>query len=483
MEIPNKTIEKQFYFSLYYLASCMRKGEYAPGLYGGWVLKNPAWAGIAPINYNYQAPYYCLVPTNHLDLADSYEQQILDWIPQAKKNAEAHGFQGLYFEAYPRRSMFSARRWTGLDNLNRDCFMCQKSNGILAATHMILRYYHTRDLEYARLIYPEFLKGLGEFWVDDLKWDGTRYVIENDYVHEGPVNILPQTNPLTSLGCLRLLFQALIDISQALGVDLELRPVWQERLEKLSRFPTFTRNGRTVFRNQESGTSAAWSRECGYDEDFSVWSSCCAIPEMALMYPGSQIGLFSDPELLTVARETVAQQARWTDDNMTCFFYPSAARVGHDPAEILEQMTHMIQTKTNTNLTYTFGGGGIENFNTVPATLVEMLCQYFQGKVKLFANWPKNMPAKFGNLLIYGNFLVSSQLLNNQVQYIGILSNRGEILKLVNPWPDREVVCYRNGEEAEILSGEEFDLPTGKGERICLAPKGVTYWEIKSRMR
>ena len=43
IEIPNKTIEKEFYGSLYLLASCSRTNEAPPGLWANWVMENPAW--------------------------------------------------------------------------------------------------------------------------------------------------------------------------------------------------------------------------------------------------------------------------------------------------------------------------------------------------------------------------------------------------------------------------------------------------------
>lgn len=55
-------------------------------------------------------------------------------------------------------------------------------------------------------------------------------------------------------------------------------------------------------------------------------------------------------------------------------------RVGHDPKEILSQLSGWLNDTVFPNMTISAMGGGIENLNTVPATLVEMLCQSFQGK-------------------------------------------------------------------------------------------------------
>ncbi|MFK7691326.1 glycosyl hydrolase family 95 catalytic domain-containing protein [Paenibacillus sp. HJGM_3] len=474
VEIPNKSIEKQYYGSLYLLASCMREGEMAPGLYGNWLIKDPAWGGTPPLNYNYQAPYFCTIPTNHIELAANYEKVIMDWVPTAEANAAKIGHAGVYYEAYigllPRGPFFSSYNWTGLDHLDRDCFMMQKSNAVFAAIPMILRYYYTSDLDYAKDVYEPFLKKVADFWISYLRWDGRRYVIDDDYVHEGPNKIGPQTNPLTSLGFVRLLFQALIEMSIELGTDEAQRAIWQNRLDHLSDYPTFVRNGRTVFRNQESGTSEEWTREYLPDEDFSVWSTPCAIPEMALMYPGSQIGLLSDPALLEIAQETVKQQAKWEDDNMICFFYPSAARVGHDPADILQHLEQLIAKFTYPNMVYSLNGGGIENFNAVPALLTEMFVQSHQHKLHVFPNWLSAADAAFGDLMAYGGFLVSSRIAGDVVQEVKVLSRKGRCLTLFNPWPNESVRVYRNGVESEVLSGGEITAATSEGEELRFVP-------------
>ena len=82
VEIPDKLVEEYFYASLYLLGSASRTGEQAPGLWGNWVMKDPGWNGDYELSYNYEAPFYAAFPTNHVELADSYDQPIIDWLPQ-----------------------------------------------------------------------------------------------------------------------------------------------------------------------------------------------------------------------------------------------------------------------------------------------------------------------------------------------------------------------------------------------------------------
>jgi len=200
------------------------------------------------------------------------------------------------------------------------------------------------------------------------------------------------------------------------------------------------------------------------------------------IYPGSQIGLDSDPTLLQTGKNMVAVMGRWSDGNGTNTFYPAAARVGYDPATILSQLQSWIENNTYPNLHIHTGGGGIENLNTVPSTIDEMLLQSFQGKIRLFADWPMGTDARFGDLRAYGAFLVSSDVRSNVVQYVRVVSEAGGSFTLVNPWPTDTLRAYRNGVDAGTLSGAEVSLPTSPGDVVLIAPDGASYDAIVAKL-
>ncbi|HEX4404061.1 MAG TPA: hypothetical protein VH560_04485, partial [Polyangia bacterium] len=399
VEIPDKTLEREYYASLYFLACVSRTGEQPPGLWGNWVMKDPAWNGDYTLNYNYEVPFYASFPTNHVELADSYDQPVIAWVPNAQALATKEGYAGAYYRVHigpiPSGSA-DTNEWN------------QKFNNAYAATDMIMHYDVTRDPAYAARIYPT-LKQMSTFWAAYLTKDGTRYVIDDDAQHEG--NPYPQTNGVMSLGLVRLLLQASINLGAALGTDADLRATWQDRLTNLSAFPTFVKDGKTVFRYTEVGLD---------------WNGGNAIG-IQHIYPGGQIGLGSDPTLLATAQNMVSAMARWDDDNGTNTFYPAAARVGHDPNDILTHLASWVGGHSYANLHIHTGGGGIENFNTVPSTIAEMLLQSFQGKLRVFADWPNagSTDARFGDLRASGAFLVSSALKGGVVQYVRIVSEQG----------------------------------------------------------
>jgi len=454
IEIPNKTIEKEYYASLYLLASTSRTGEAAPGLWGNWVMKSPAWNGDYTLNYNYETPFYAAFPSNHVELADSYDKPVLDWIPNAEAEAKAGGWTGAFYRVHigplPNGSA-DKNQWN------------QKSCGAFAASDLVMHYYFTNDASYAQKVYPA-LKDISTFWQNYLVKDGDRYVIENDAQHEG--NAYPQTNGIMSLGLVRFLLRGTIDISTALGVDADQRAIWQDRLTHLSDYPTFQMQGKTVFRYTEVGLD---------------WNGGNAIGSQ-LIYPASQIGLETDANLLQIAQNMVTVMGRWNDGNGTDTFYPAAARVGFDPATLLDHLQAWIDGNTYPNLHIHTGGGGIENLNTVPATVSEMLLQSFQGKLRVFSDWPKDVDARFGDQLAYGAFLVSSDIRQNAVKYVRVISQRGGSAVLVNPWASGAVRVYKNGVDAGTKAGAELTLDTAAGDIVHLAPDGTAYDAILTQM-
>ena len=444
VEIGDPLIEKFWYGSHYIMASCSRAGEVPPGLFGNWVTTdNPAWKGDFHLNYNHEAPFWGLYSSNHVETAASYEAPILDYLPQARANARKFlGCRGVYYPV-------GIGPW-GITS--GGVFLGQKSNAAYAAVNMVMRFYSTWDLEYARKVAYPFLREVGDFWEDYLKFENGRYVDYNDAIHE---NHTPKdVNPLLSLGLIRMVFRALLDMSEALGVDADRRAKWQHILDHLSPYPTQERGGKTVFRYSERGQAWFPSNTLGIQH---VW-------------PAGAIGLGSDPKLLEIARNTHAALGRWRDFNGFPTFYTAAARLGIDPKLILTNLRGQLRRHTYPNLFIFYGGGGIECCSGVPTCIDEMLLQSHEGILRLFPCWPKDRDARFGNLRAYGAFLVSAELRDGRVRNVRIASEKGRPLTVLNPWPGQSVVVVRNGRRAGRVRGTRLTFATRPGEIIALAP-------------
>ncbi|WP_307783572.1 glycosyl hydrolase family 95 catalytic domain-containing protein [Streptomyces spinoverrucosus] len=456
VQIPDQAVEKGWYGSLYLLGSVSRAGKYAPGLWGNWITGNMNWYGDYHTNYNYEAGFYPALSTNRIAQMEPYDKPVLDWMERGKAKAAAHGYKGVLYPVG-----ISPHGTSAADDLYN-----QKSNAVNLASVMVMRYQYTRSADYARKVLP-YLKQVALFWENYLTWDeasGT-YNIHNDAPQEG--GVYPQTNSILSLGLVHLLFQGLVDMSKDLGVNDSLIPVWQNIDSKLAPLPTMTRNGQTVFRQTSEG--AGWVSD---GNDIAIQA----------VYPGLQVGLNSSDELLQIARNTITQLNNWHSDNSPATLYAAAAMVGYNPSTLMDELHAEATTYSYPNMAVHHFGGGVENLNVITSGLDEMLLQSFQKDIKVFPNWPANSNAKFGDLLAYGNFLVSSSIRDNTVEYVRIKSQSGGKLTFTNPWPGRSMEYYAGGVRKGTLSGTTIKLNTSVGQTIELAPAGTSLATIRHEL-
>jgi len=469
VELDDKAIEQRYYLSHYVMASCSRDPQFPPGIFGTWVTTDsPAWAGDYHLNYNHMAPFYALYSSNHIEQADPYHAPILDFMEQAKAYAKAElNCRGVYYPVGIGPKGIETSKWGTYDrkgDSSPGLFCGQKSNAGYCLVNIAMRWYHTRDMAYARKLYP-FVREVATFWEDYLKWDdaGGRYVIENDAVHE---NTFGDFNPIVSLAFVRSAMETAIDMSTALRIDRERHEKWRHILENLSGFATQEMGGRTVFRYTERGT--AWWR-----------NNTLGIQHI---YPGGAIGLESKAELLEIARNTIEVMGRWVDNNGSNSFFPAAVRVGYDPNVILGKLREYVTRHCQPNGFAARNPHGIENCSTVPNTINMMLCMSHRNVLRVFGVWPKDRRARFADIRARGAFLVSSQLVKGQVQYVLIRGERGRPCELVNPWPGKPVVLYRGKQEARTLRGERLKFATSVGEEILLGPAGTGQSELRRRL-
>lgn len=461
VSIPDSVIEKQYYLSLYGMASCSRDKDFPPSIFGTWITRErPNWNGDYHLNYNHMAPYYGLYSSNRIEQADPYYMPMLAQIARGNYYSEKVtgisdgillpvGAGPLGIET-TRRSPFMDTYFKGwIDGKlveDEGFFMGQKSNSSYAVVNMSMQFYRTWDKEYTRKVYP-FVKGVAAFWEKYLTLEGDRYVIYNDAIHEGTVGTM---NPILSLGLVRMVMQTVSDMSSFLGVDEDKREQWAFIKDHMSDYPLQERNGKTVFRYTEKGTDWWGDNTLGIQH----------------IYPAGQIGLNSDPQLLQIAHNTVDEMRRWSDFNGTNSFFPAAVRIGYDPDSILVHL--------NAYSRHTYPNGfqldnphGIENWSTVPNTINEMLCMGHQDIVRVFPVWSREKDASFHQIRVEGAFLVSAELKNKEVTSLTIVSEQGRPLTLLNPWKQKKVrmEVRKSGQllDEKELEDDVFHLETLPG--------------------
>ena len=450
--LPDKELEKRYNASLYLLACCMGNREFPPGLFGNFITDDFfPWAGDYHMNYNYEAPFYCVFSSNHPELASGYMTPLNAMIEKGREYAKFENCKGIYFPVSFGPKALDLYSLNGCKE-HGILFLGQKSNAAYAAVIIALHWYATYDKEYAReKMYP-YLREVADFWETYLVKEKGRYVIHRDAAHEIPYyrcekfnyfthkNQIETKNNIVSLGLVRLVMKCILSMSSELDIDADKREVWQDILDNISEFPVCIKRGKRCFRYSERGIRWRNDNTVGLQH----------------IYPISQIGLSSDKKLLKTARNSYFINDRRLDDNGSNSYLPGGARIGVDPHYILDGLKQNIETFGLDNMLFRHHGGGIEHLTTVPATVNEMLMQSHEGIIRLFPCWDKKMNASFGNLRADGAFLISSEMKNGKVVSLTVKSLAGRKCRVQIPADTSITVLQLDGKKVKFKKSDDY---------------------------
>ncbi|MFZ2656471.1 MAG: glycoside hydrolase family 95-like protein [Victivallales bacterium] len=466
VELNDPKLEKFYYGSLYALACCNRTGKIAPGLWGNWITSEfPFWDGAYFSNYNFQAPYWGIYAGNHPELGAAFNEQVFGHQPWARNRAHNAGYPGLdsmrvppiaslnligYAKGVPKPAPVAPTK-------NRKYLNDQFCVILLNITNLVNHYYYTMDRKYLETrLYPYLLE-LGAFWDAYLvKVDG-RYVINASGAREEDKGC--STNSIIDLGLVRFLYKSLLATSRDLNVDKDKRAGWQEKLDKLSDYPTTTYNGKTVFK--EYLERKGMTLHGVHDNPVNL----------SHIFPAEGIGLESPEPRKTIARDTIELMDSWKQSNAFPFIFPIAIRVGYDPNEVWKQLMSLLNGPgwRETNLTFYQGGGGIEVCGAIEA-INSMLLQSHEDAIRVFPVWPADKSAKFKRLRAKGAFLVDAEFTRGAVASVKIYSEKGMPCSIINPWPGSALVI-KDGNDTVLAGkhGEKYVFNTIAGHAYVLS--------------
>lgn len=499
--LDDPVIEQRYYLSKYMLASVSRDPEYPPNILGISTFDRPAWNGNYKINYNHQSPYLNLMVSGHFSQSDPHDSpylKLMDISSEMSERLLQH--EGLY---YP----------LGLGPhgvVSEALLLHMKSPALHGALNMIFRYRLTEDKAYAEKIYP-FLRGIADFWEKDLVYRDGFYHVTGDGMHERTDENIREAgipeDPVNTLGYLKTFYTWMPAISEALEVDQEKREVWTEIAGKLAEFPRGTireiQDNPTLWTEadvtlEELLPEEVMDTEIYYDEGVGGKWSFHFPGNVMQIYPGSAIGLSSPKEELETARNTVHIHAlveralgefQWKKakeageegkdphfykagafnaSNLSCLFFTAAARVGYEPEIIWEEMREMILHRGLPNGFLKENPHGIEELNTIPDAIQEMMFQSHEGILRIFPVWPKteHPNASFKGFRGCGAFEVDASLKRGEVEEIVVISHMGHPCVMENPWEKGEGELIRSDGRREKLSGEIWSIPMQKEETV-----------------
>ena len=446
--LSREDLEEFWRYNTYLMGCVFKPGIVSPALYFPSTVSDwNEWKGDYHFDLNMQMAVWSLYSTNHPDLAEPYDRLVHDLAPIAEKNArELFACKGLAFPfvAYPIES--ERLPWYRIP-WSRCMFL---SAGIVQPLGW--RWLYTMDDEYLRDIAYPMLVGACRFYLDFLTLDeaGLYHVFPTvSPEHHGITENFDRNRDCTlDLAQIRWLFRTTIAASARLSRDPELRERLADTLEHLAPYPRTTGPQGEVWADVEGAPY--------FDTNIMV--------PISPVFPGDEVGLGAPARTLELARRT-----RRGLSGPGWFGHAAAARLGmldlmlKCVASYGDRVPHPVpevEYQTFHHGTPRPWGKFVEDMHLV-LTINEMLLQSYEGRLRLFPCWPRDLDASFRTLRAVGAFLVSASLTKGEVGEVRILSEKGEPCRLVNPWAPRVPRCFSGGRPVEMrAAGEELQLDT-----------------------
>jgi hypothetical protein len=480
VKLNDELLETIWYRNLYFFNCAVKDGVNTPGLFANWSYNKigTAWHGDYHMNYNTEQPFWLCFSSNHLEKNLSYVSLIEFLMDVSRRWArEYYHLPGAYFphSAYPvdmTINSYPVPSW-GWE-------ICETP---WAVQGLWWHYLYSQDKEYLekRAYIP--IREAVEFLTAYMKRPeahGAQW--KDDKYHIFPT-IPPELYALrpgfkynydctVDLTLVKFLFRAFREAARILDRENEEKDLLADMNDILNHYPDYA--------TAESENHGKVIVSVPGEHDQVVYN----VPNALItVFPGEDYGLDSDHETLEILKNTFLNQQNEGGNDLV-FINLQAARLGLldlkkfkrqinyclMPNGTAADMAMQIHGRYGDETEYGFMdnmGIWFENF-ALPAVINECLIQSYNGKIRLFPNWPLKKNAEFHNLRAAGAFLVSATLKDGKIMIVEIISEAGAPLKILLPWAKGGTM--KNARGKSVFRSSLVEVNTEKGERITFTP-------------
>ncbi len=471
VQFADKDLERIWYHNQYWLACCLREGKVAPGLFGNWMSGKigTAWHGDYHMNYNTQQVWWGVFSSNHIDQHLPYVELVENLLPASERYAkEKFELPGAFFphSAYPVPSQtiaYPVPSW-GYE-------ICETPWTVQS---LWWHYLYTLDKDFLKRAYTP-LRAAARFLAAYLRKEADgRYHVFPTVSPENygfTVDYKLNKNCIMDLALTEFLFDAVIEASKILGLDEAERARWADIRRNLAPYP-----------KAQGPYGEVW-----LDVDNAPLEWVYNIPvTLAPVFPGEQVGLDRGAGQVAIARRT-AETIRLEGGNDVVYqplirarlgmldldWFKREVRYSQVPNGVTQDRVRQIdgRYRDSTNTDFMVNMGVWTENLALPAVLNECMMQSYAGVIRLFPNTNKLGPASFRDLRAVGAMLVSASWDGRQVGRVSILSEKGAVCRLVNPWPGAQVQVMLARDRSAVetkLAGGRIEFPTAAGERYLV---------------
>jgi len=476
VRLSDKFLEMIWYHNLYFLNCATREGVTTPGLFANWSYNNigTAWHGDYHMNYNTQQPFWVTFSSNHLEKNLPYISLIEFLMDVSTRWAkEYYELPGAYFphSAYPvdmTMNPYPVPTW-GWE-------VCETP---WAVQGLWWHYLYSGDEEYLRSRAYGPIKAAVEFLVAYMKRPEAKGPQWNDDKYHIFPTVPPELYGLrpgfkynydcnVDLSLTKFILNAFSEAAKILNLEKQEKALLKDIKNILDHFPDYP---------------TAVSKEYGKvlvsvpdEHDKVVYN----VPNaLFTVFPGEDHGLHSDQATMEILENTCRNMQNEGGNDLV-FINLQAARIGLLDLERFKRQVKyslmpngtasdrvmQVHGRYSDMTNYGFMdnmGVWFENF-ALPVVINECMMQSYNGTIRLFPNWPENKDAEFQDLRAAGAFLVSASLKDGKVKNIRIVSEAGNLLRIILPSGEEGTMINREGKKIPVSNG--VTLNTIKGEEI-----------------
>lgn len=316
-----------------------------------------------------------------------------------------------------------------------------------------LHYAYHLDKEWLKTDGYPMIKGAAEFYRNFpnlYKGSDGKYHIKyvnnlEDYDKWG------EEDTAEELSAMYAMLPIAIRASEILGVDEDLRAIWQEILDNLAPLPNAT-------------IPAEYYDICTIgSKDKTLFNRM--VDEYMKRNPDA-----ANTRLGNLSRNAVAASNLGLADHLKVLI-PNQMRINQEEGERRPVFRNRLSLGE--------GPGAIECerlglasqalstalLQSVPPSPGEEPVNY------IFPAWPKEWNAQF-TLAARNAFLISASMEKGQIEFVEIQSQKGGECLVKNPWGESELTIYRNSKKIKNVSGKLLTLNSKIGDIIVLVPRG-----------
>jgi hypothetical protein len=445
VDVDDAALQKRWVLGSYEMATTLRAGKSAPGLYGvATPHDGPPWKGDRHNNYpEFSSRFWGAFTGNHPEQARVYTEFVHSYLPTARRIArevyeceEGAAYPALYF-----------------DGTSRYFFHPQWSHGLfLTALHAQNCWFHYQyfgDEAFLREMAYPVMRACVDFYDTLLQknapGDYTLWPTMVSELHCWTRNFEKNQNCIEDIAHLKFLLRAMLEASEILDTDADKRPRWREILANLPDYPTLRVEGREEFTDVPGETERP---------PYNIQVQLCPL------WPAEDPDVVNNPRLREIAANTLlATKSIFTGDHLRRMI--GKIRLGLTESLWSEIMDWPLVDGEDSN-------AQIHDSQGNPFPVTEMLLNSWDGVIRLFPGWPLTRHARFSTLRTKGAFLVSAACADGRMTDVEFLSERGNRLRLLEPWPGARIV-RDSGEEVTVeRENGILSWDTAPGERFTV---------------